>query len=280
MKGLYDKISFKSSKITTLTYSTSFSLGIRLLDPTIREPIYAIYGFVRLGDEIVDSFHDFNKEVLFDRFVKDVYRSLNERISINPLLNSFQHIVHQYSIDKELIDRFIESMRMDLYKTSYDRHQYEQYILGSAEVVGLMCLKVFCDGDTKRYEELKPYAMALGSAFQKVNFLRDVKADLFTLGRSYFPGIDFENLDHQTKCAIEDDIQRDFDQAKIGIAKLPAKARFGVYLAYVYYTSLFRKIRKKNSSKILEERVRISNANKMFLLCFSYIRFKMIENKK
>ncbi|TNF29112.1 MAG: phytoene/squalene synthase family protein [Bacteroidetes bacterium] len=271
-KELYDRVSFRCNKVVTNAYSTSFSLAIRFLHRDFENPIHGIYGFVRLADEIVDSFHDFPKRELLERFKQDTYRSLEDGISLNPILNSFQFVVNTYGIERELIDRFLASMEMDLYKEDYTQSQYEEYILGSAEVVGLMCLKVFTEGNDALYKELKQPAMKLGSAFQKINFLRDLKADYQNLGRSYFPGIDVSQLNDETKKRIEMDIQSDFDAGYEGIVRLPKKARFGVYLAYIYYTALFKKIAKTPSSRILQERISISRPRKATLLFGSYVR--------
>lgn len=271
-KVLFDQVSDRCSKSVTNAYSTSFSLAIKFLHSDFEKPIHGIYGFVRLADEIVDSFHDYPKSTLLERFTKETYQAIEEKLSLNPILNSFQRVVNEYNIDKELIDRFLASMRMDLHKEEYTQEQYEEYILGSAEVVGLMCLKVFTEGDDEQYEALKAPAMKLGSAFQKINFLRDLNADLNGLGRAYFPGFDVSNFDEETKRELEKDIEADFDAGYVGIVKLPKKARFGVYLAYVYYTALFAKISATPSNKILNERIRISNRQKAQLLFGSYVR--------
>ncbi len=249
MKQLFDELSYSVSKMTTQKYSTSFSLGILALKPSIRSAIYAIYGYVRLADEIVDSFHGYNKEKLLKRLRKETLHALNERISLNPILQSFQETVNNYKIDKELIDQFLSSMEMDLQQIEYDSDLYKTYILGSAEVVGLMCLQVFTDGNKDKYAELKPYAMKLGSAFQKINFLRDLKEDYHILGRTYFPNVDISGFDNKIKYAIEKEIEEEFDEALIGIKKLPASSIFGVYLAYKYYLSLFKKIKKNHPKK-------------------------------
>lgn len=274
MKQLFDELSYSVSKMTTQKYSTSFSLGILALKPSIRSAIYAIYGYVRLADEIVDSFHGYNKEKLLKRLRKETLHALNERISLNPILQSFQETVNNYKIDKELIDQFLSSMEMDLQQIEYDSDLYKTYILGSAEVVGLMCLQVFTDGNKDKYAELKPYAMKLGSAFQKINFLRDLKEDYHILGRTYFPNVDISGFDNKIKYAIEIEIEEEFDEALIGIKKLPASSIFGVYLAYKYYLSLFKKIKKKSSKEILNGRIRIANSEKVFVAFKSYIRYK------
>ncbi|MFN8416577.1 MAG: phytoene/squalene synthase family protein [Cytophagaceae bacterium] len=275
MKELFDVVSLRASKMVTNRYSTSFSLGIKLLNPQIRPAIYAVYGFVRIADEIVDSFHEYNKEELLKRFREDTYRALDERISLNPILNAFQSAVHQYQISRQHIDTFLDSMEMDLKRTSYDQSGYEQYIVGSAEVVGLMCLKIFCNGDEEMYQRLEYSAQRLGAAFQKINFLRDIKADYQALGRTYFPKVEMKSFDQQTKSTIEEDIQKDFNDGLEGIKRLPRSARFGVYVAFIYYYSLFRKIKEVPCSQILNKRIRISNKNKIGLLCYSFMRYKL-----
>ncbi|MEM9052924.1 MAG: phytoene/squalene synthase family protein [Bacteroidota bacterium] len=272
MKQLFDDVSVKCSKLTTKSYSTSFSLGIRFLAADLRNPIYSIYGFVRFADEIVDTFHGFDKKDLLDRFKEDTYRAIDERISLNPILNSFQQVVHEYNVDLDCIETFLKSMEMDLYKDSYTKEEYDNYILGSAEVVGLMCLSVFLRGDQKRYEELKPYAMKLGSAFQKINFLRDLHADYKSLGRTYFPGVDLQQFGEQERIEIEADIDKDFAMGYEGIKRLPKDARFGVFVAYVYYYKLFKKIKGKSTEDILTNRIRISNKRKFALFFGSYLR--------
>lgn len=271
-KLLFDGASYRCSKVITNTYSTSFSLAIKFLHKDFENPIHGIYGFVRLADEIVDSFHEFPKADLLNRFKAETYQAIEEKISLNPLLNSFQWVVNEYEIDHALIEKFLASMEMDLRKEEYTQEKYEEYILGSAEVVGLMCLKVFCEGNQEQYEALTAPAMKLGSAFQKINFLRDLKADYNDLGRSYFPGIDVSKLDDATKKKIEADIKADFDAGYEGIVNLPKKARFGVYLAYVYYCALFTKISNTPSTRILEERISISKPQKASLLFGSYVR--------
>ncbi|MFY7814466.1 MAG: phytoene/squalene synthase family protein, partial [Chryseobacterium taeanense] len=241
---------------------------------TIRNPIYAIYGYVRLADEIVDSFHDFNKEKLLKKFKEETFQALEDRISLNPILQSFQETVHEYNIDQNLIHQFLKSMEMDLQKIDYNSDLYKEYILGSAEVVGLMCLHIFVNGDRKQFENLKPYAMILGSAFQKVNFLRDMKDDYYTLGRSYFPNLDMTLFDNNIKSSIEKEIEEEFRQALIGIKMLPPSSRFGVYLAYRYYVSLFKKIKRKSAQTIMSERIRISNGAKISLMMSCYVQYK------
>lgn len=274
MKQLFDELSYSVSKITTKKYSTSFSLGILALKPSIRSAIYAIYGYVRLADEIVDSFHGYDKEKLLDRLKKETNNALQEGISINPILQSFQETVNRYNIDKTLIDQFLRSMEMDLRKINYNSELYKEYIFGSAEVVGLMCLQVFTDGNKEKYEELKPYAMKLGSAFQKINFLRDLKDDFQVLGRTYFPNIDMGIFDNSVKCQIEKEIEGEFKEALTGIKKLPNSSMFGVYLAYKYYLSLFKKIKRKSSKEILNNRVRVPNSEKALVAFKSYLRYK------
>jgi len=275
MKELFDMISKKSSKMTTVMYSTSFSMGIRFFSKRFHDPIYAIYGFVRFADEIVDTFHDFDKEKLLANFKRDTYTAIEDKISLNPILNNFQWAVNKYKIERELIDTFLRSMEMDLYKEDYDRKGYEEYILGSAEVVGLMCLRVFCEGDETMYDELKPPAMRLGAAFQKINFLRDLSHDYNGLGRSYFPGIDISQFDEETKRKIETEIDADFQAGLEGIRKLPDGARFGVYVAHIYFYGLFKKIRKYPAERLLRERVRIPNRTKYTMLFSAYIKDKL-----
>lgn len=245
------------------------------LSPSIRPAIYAIYGYVRLADEIVDSFHGYDKPLLLERFREQTWQALDERISLNPVLQSFQEAVHQYQIDRTLIVQFLHSMQMDLAPMEYNTERYKEYILGSAEVVGLMCLQVFVEGNAQQYEALKPYAMKLGSVFQKVNFLRDLKDDYQVLGRTYFPDIEMSSFDNHIKRTIEADIDSEFKEALIGIRQLPACSRFGVYLAYKYYWSLFRKIRQVPAQRILETRIRIPNAQKLSLMMSSYLQYKV-----
>jgi phytoene synthase len=275
MKELFDELSFSVSKKTALKYSTSFSLGIKSLGADIRPAIYAIYGFVRLADEVVDSFHGFDKEGLLVRLRGEVRNAIDEKISLNPILNSFQQAVNQYDIEWELIDTFLKSMEMDLYRTHYNAEMYNEYILGSAEVVGLMCLKVFVYGNEQEYGRLKPYAMKLGSAFQKVNFLRDIKDDFEILGRTYFPGVDLRNFDSGVKSGIELEIQSEFREALAGIKMLPVNAKFGVFLAYTYYISLFKKIQNTPASAIAKQRIRINNGQKFSLMLSSYFQCKL-----
>ncbi len=275
MKSLFDNVSVRCSKLTTRTYSTSFSLGIYFLKNKLRNPIYSIYGFVRFADEIVDSFEGYNKKRLLGKFKVETYEAIENRISLNPILNSFQQVVHQYNISHDLIETFLQSMEMDLEKVNYTSEKYNEYILGSAEVVGLMCLHVFTEGNKNLYEELKPFAMKLGAAFQKINFLRDMKADYQILGRTYFPNVDMTRFSSFTKHKIENEIEQDFKEALIGIKKLPSSAKGGVYLAYVYYNSLFKKIKKVPAQKILSERIRISNGEKFGLMLKSMFQYKI-----
>ena len=274
MKKLFEELSYEVSKITTKKNSTSFSLGILALSPSIRPAIYAIYGFVRLADEIVDSFHHYDKKELLDRFKAQTWQALDEGISLNPILQSFQETVHTYKIDRSLIEQFLHSMEMDLKKIEYNSELYEEYILGSAEVVGLMCLQVFVEGDREAYEHLKPYAMKLGSAFQKINFLRDLKDDYYILGRTYFPNINLQHFTDEEKRQIEAEINEEFREALIGIRKLPASSKFGVYLAYRYYQSLLKKIAKTTAATITRQRIRIPDTEKFSLMMRSYIQYK------
>ncbi|WP_136479812.1 phytoene/squalene synthase family protein [Cognatitamlana onchidii] len=276
MKSLFDTVSYKSSKIVTKTYSTSFSLATKMLSNSIRGDIYNIYGFVRFADEIVDSFHNYNKEELFNRFSDDLEHALKDRISLNPILNSFQYTFHKYNIDKALVDAFMKSMRLDLHKKNYlTDEEYKAYIYGSADVVGLMCLKVFVQGDEAKYESLKATAMALGSAFQKVNFLRDLKADFEGLDRTYFPNADLRNLDERSKQDIINDIEADFEKGLTGIKKLPIEAKFGVFMAYRYYRQLLKKLKRTPALKIKESRIRVSNPKKIELLMRSYVKYQL-----
>ena len=275
MKQLFDDISQEMSRLTTKRYSTSFSLGISFLHKDLHKPIYSIYGFVRFADEIVDSFHGFDKQRLLSDFKEETYKSISEGISLNPILNSFQWVVNKYDIPHELIETFLNSMEMDLSDHVYDKSTYDKYILGSAEVVGLMCLKIFVEGNNSEYERLKPYAMKLGSAFQKINFLRDLKADYQELGRTYFPGINMEEFNATVKKEIEADIEVDFQLGLQGIKMLPHKARFGVYMAYKYYFKLFKKIKQTEAEVILTERVRIPNRRKFRILLTSFLRHNL-----
>lgn len=275
MKQLFDNVSIKTSKLVTNSYSTSFSLGIKFLHKEFHDPIYSIYGFVRFADEIVDTFHDFNKKELLEEFKLETYRSISRGISLNPVLNSFQKVVNHYKIDHKLIDTFLRSMEMDLEKKEYDAEGYKDYILGSAEVVGLMCLRVFVKGNQKMYDNLTPYAMSLGSAFQKINFLRDLHADYLGMGRVYFPNVELTKLDSKTKAVLEDDIELDFNKGLEGIKLLPKNSSFGVYVAYIYYRKLFIKIKSLQPERILEERIRIPNSQKIVLFASSYVRHSL-----
>ena len=272
MMELYNQVCEECSQHITQRYSTSFSMGIRAFDKRFRAPIYAVYGFVRFADEIVDTFHDFPKAKLLQRFREDTYRAIEERISLNPVLHAFQATVHKYQIERELIDAFLDSMEMDLHHDRYHDSLYKQYIYGSAEVVGLMCLRVFCEGDDALYQRLKAPACSLGSAFQKINFLRDMKSDFDERGRVYFPGVDFTRFTNEDKLAIEADIKKDFDDAYKGIIQLPKGARFGVYLAYIYYINLYKKIRSAPAERVTEERIRVPNRRKAVLLFSSALR--------
>lgn len=275
MKAIFDNLSQDMSKMTTRRYSTSFSLGIRFLNKDLHKPIYSIYGFVRFADEIVDSFDGYDKENLLIEFKKDTYDAIKKGISLNPILNSFQWAVNKYQVPLDLIETFMNSMEMDLEKKVYDKDTYEKYILGSAEVVGLMCLKIFVNGDENEYQRLKMNAMKLGSAFQKINFLRDLNDDFNELGRTYFPGINMNDFNNIVKKEIEADIEKDFRLGYEGILMLPKRARFGVYMAYKYYFKLFKKIKRTKAERILEERVRIPNRKKARILVTSYVRHNL-----
>lgn len=276
MKSLFDTVSSDCSRLVTRSYSTSFSSAVKMLAPAIRQDIYNIYGFVRFADEIVDSFHDYNKIELFDRFERDLHLALKEKISLNPILNSFQHTVNKYAIEMNLIDAFMHSMRLDLYKSEYKTmDEYHQYIYGSADVVGLMCLKVFVKGDIEKYDILKESAMRLGSAFQKVNFLRDLKADFEDLSRTYFPNTDLTKLDENSKLEIISEIEADFKAAFVGIINLPIEAKFGVYTAYVYYKKLLAKLKNTPSTEIKNTRIRVSDYQKFGLFAKCYFTYKL-----
>ena len=276
MKGHFDNISYECSKLVTQRYSTSFTLGTRMLASKHRKHIYNIYGFVRFADEIVDSFHDFDKKNLLKRFEDDLNHAIDNKISLNPILNSFQYTVHQNNIQNDLITAFLKSMKMDLFKQKYQsRKEYQEYIYGSADVVGLMCLNVFVEGNTERFNQLKDSAMSLGSAFQKVNFLRDLNADFSELDRSYFPNLDLSNFDEKSKIAIIDDIEKDFDHALEGIYQLPESARLGVYTAYKYYRKLLIKLKNTPSKKIQSARIRVPDYQKMGVLAQSYLKFHL-----
>ncbi|SDE43066.1 Phytoene/squalene synthetase [Mucilaginibacter pineti] len=273
--NLYDETCFECSKLITNKYSTSFSLGIKAFDISFRYPIYAIYGFVRYADEIVDTFHDHDKQQLISNFRTETFGAIKNKISLNPVIHSFQQIVNKYAIDHELIDAFLRSMEMDLDKKAYCDDSYKVYIYGSAEVIGLMCLRVFTDNDDNLYQALLPQARSLGAAFQKVNFLRDVKADFEDRGRIYFPGVDFNNFTEQDKRQIEADIKADFNDAFEGIKRLPQGTRLGVYIAYVYYLQLFKKISYTPASVILQKRIRISDTSKIALYVKAVLQQKL-----
>ena len=275
MKRLFDIVSTKCSKLTTTTYSTSFSMGIRLLHRRFHGPIYGIYGFVRFADEIVDSFHDYDKKALLEKFTHDTYQSIEQGISLNPILNSFQEVVNRYGINRELIQKFLNSMEMDLEMQEHETISYKEYIAGSAEAVGLMCLKVFTEGDDKEYEKLRPGAVALGAAFQKINFLRDLKADYEGLNRTYFPGVNLSSFCNGEKLLIEQEIEKDLDCALHSIRLLPKDSKFGVYLAYVYFKALFGRLRSVNAARIMHERIRIPNWEKAYLLAHTYMRHQL-----
>ena len=276
MKKLFDQVSENCSRIVTESYSTSFTLATKMLDSSIRQDIYNIYGFVRFADEIVDSFHDFNKEELLNLFELDLKKSIKDKISLNPILNSFQKTLNKYEIDYELVNSFLKSMKSDLNKKQYlSSEEFDEYVYGSADVVGLMCLKVFVKGDQKQYNDLKPYAMSLGSAFQKVNFLRDLKADHDGLNRSYFPNLDIDKFDEKSKTIILNEINNDFSHALKGIFLLPSSARFGVYTAYKYYLKLLNKLKNTNPLKIKSTRIRVPNYQKINVLARSYVRYRL-----
>ena len=275
MKPLFDHLCLQCSRLTTHAYSTSFSLGILCLQRSLRDPVYSVYGFVRFADEIVDTFHQYNQGSLLQKFRHDTYDAIEERISLNPILNSFQDTVHKYGIGMELVDSFLRSMEMDLYRKKYDEVELKEYITGSAEVVGLMCLRIFANGNADMYDALKDHAMSLGSAFQKVNFLRDLNADMVGLGRTYFPDLQSKQLDAENKSKIEKSIETSFRHGFDGIKKLPRSARFGVYVAYMYYLALFKKIRNTPAEKVLKSRIRIDNRHKATLLAYSYVRHQL-----
>lgn len=272
MLELYHDVCQQCSKLITNRYSTSFSTGIKVFDKRLQTPIYAVYGFVRFADEIVDTFHGFPKAELLLRFREDTYRAIEEGISLNPVLHAFQQTVNQYHIERELIDAFLDSMEMDLHFYRYQDSLYKQYIYGSAEVVGLMCLRVFVEGDETLYQRLKSQAQSLGAAFQKINFLRDIKSDFDVRGRVYFPDVDFLHFTNEDKQHIEDDIKKDLDDGYRGILQLPKGARFGVYLAYVYYINLFQKIKRTTAARVKKERIRVPNSTKAMLLLSSALR--------
>ena len=275
---LYSQTAFECSKLITERYSTSFTLGIKTLHKRFHMPVYAVYGYVRYADEIVDTFHDKDKEGLLKRFVEDTWQSIAEGVSTNPVLHAFQEVVNTYGIERELIEAFLHSMAMDLDKSDYTQDQYQEYIYGSAEVVGLMCLRIFCEGDRAQFDRLKEPARSLGAAFQKVNFLRDVKSDYEERGRVYFPGVDFNQFTAEEKKQIEADIAKDFQDALAGIEQLPKGAKEGVYLAYLYYLKLFKKIQKCPASRILKERIRIPDPKKIALLFKTMLRYRFMPS--
>ena len=275
MKALFDHVSIQCSRFTTRAYSTSFTLGICCLHKQLRDPIYAVYGFVRFADEIVDTFHHYNQALLLERFRNDTLLALEERISLNPILNAYQATVHRYRIPIALTDLFLKSMEMDLLRKDYDEPAFQQYVNGSAETVGLMCLRVFCNGNDEMYERLKHHAKCLGSAFQKINFLRDLKTDTADLGRAYFPGMQQSPLNPSVKADIEKSIEAEMAIAVEGIKKLPRTSRFGVYVAYMYYLALLRKIKKTSAEKVLQTRIRIPNRNKATLLAYSFVKHQL-----
>ncbi len=273
--NLYDQTCLECSRLITNKYSTSFSLGIKAFDRKFQLPIYAIYGFVRYADEIVDTFEQGDKEILLASFRADTFKAIEDKISLNPVLQSFQLIVNQYGIDKDLIEAFLESMKMDLYKLDYVEETYQKYIYGSAEVVGLMCLRIFCTNDTERYNQLTPTARKLGSAFQKINFLRDIKSDFADRGRTYFPGLNVLSFNDVVKKEIETDIKADFDSSLIGIRKLPDGCRLGVYVAYRYYLRLFEQIQKTPAAEIMEKRIRVADSTKLLLFAQAIVKNKL-----
>lgn len=276
MKSIFDLVSKDCSKIVTKTYSTSFSMATKMLSSSIRQDIYNIYGFVRLADEIVDSFHDYPKKELFAKFESDLEIALRNKISLNPILNAFQYTYHKCNLDRELVDAFMGSMRQDLHKSTYKTvEEYKNYIYGSADVVGLMCLRVFVKGNQEEYNGLKDFAMALGSAFQKVNFLRDLKSDYEGLNRTYFPNTDLENLDEVAKQQIIDDIEKDFSEGLKGIKMLPLEAKFGVFMAYRYYNQLLKKLKQTPALEIKNTRIRVPNYKKIELLTRSYVKYHL-----
>ncbi len=276
MKSIFDNVSKECSKLVTNAYSTSFSMATKMLSESIRQDIYNIYGFVRFADEIVDTFHDYDKEKLFRNFETELENALKDKISLNPILNAFQETYHTYNIDKHLVDAFMNSMRLDLFKKDYlTEEEYKNYIYGSADVVGLMCLKVFVKGDNEKYEDLKDSAMSLGSAFQKVNFLRDLKADFEDLSRTYFPNTDLNHLDETSKQAIINDIEEDFAKGLAGIKRLPLEARFGVFMAYRYYNKLLQKLKNTPALEIKSARIRVPNYKKIELLTRSYVKYQL-----
>lgn len=276
MKSIFDKVSNDCSKLVIKRYSTSFYFSSSLLSKTIRQDIFNIYGFVRLADEIVDTFHEYPKQELLEDFEKELWRSVDNKISLNPILNSFQHTVNKYSIPKDLINSFLDSMKMDLEKKEYNSvEEYKKYIYGSADVVGLMCLKVFVKGSESSFSELSPFAISLGSAFQKVNFLRDLKDDSNVLNRVYFPNVDMNNFNEKSKKEIILEIEKDFENAVKGIVKLPKNSKFAVYIAYRYYNKLLKKLKRTSSENIVKKRIRIHNLQKFIVIARSYVKYQL-----
>ena len=276
MKSIFDKVSNDCSKLVIKRYSTSFYFSSSLLSSSIRQDIFNIYGFVRLADEIVDTFHEYPKKELLEDFEKELWRSVDNKISLNPILNSFQHTVNKYSIPKDLINSFLESMKMDLEKKEYNSvEEYRKYIYGSADVVGLMCLKVFVKGSESSFAELSPFAISLGSAFQKVNFLRDLKDDSNVLNRVYFPNVDMNNFNEKSKKEIILEIEKDFEKAVKGIVKLPKNSKFAVYIAYRYYNKLLKKLKRTSSENIVKKRIRIHNLQKFIVIARSYVKYQL-----
>jgi phytoene/squalene synthetase len=275
MIDIYNKTSYKCSAIVAKNYSTSFSIGIKMLKNEFRDPVYSVYGYVRLADEIVDTFHQHDKRALLKKYREMTYEAIENRICTNPIISSFQETVHKYNIDIELIDSFLDSMEMDLHNKVYNEENYRKYLYGSAEVVGLMCLKVFCNGDEELYKKLKEPAQALGSAFQKVNFLRDMKSDFDERGRIYFPDVEFRNFSDEDKDIIERDIEKDFKKAITGIKELPSGSKFGVYVAYMYFNNLFKKIKRCTPCDIVSERIRVNNFSKFLIFFGSFFRYNL-----
>lgn len=274
--SLYRQTNFECSKMITRRYSTSFSMGILAFSKKFRNPIYGIYAYVRYADEIVDTFHEFDKPRLFKEFREETFKAIHQKIHLNPVLDAFQEVVNKYGVDHELINAFLDSMEMDLEKTNYNPNGYQEYIYGSAEVVGLMCLRVFCEGDSVKYDHLKPNARSLGAAFQKINFLRDLKDDYQDRGRTYFPDVNFQvNFDETTKREIEADIARDMNHAYEGIKKLPGDAKLGVYLAYLLYMSLFRRLKKASPTDVMHSRIRVPDPEKIAIIPLAYFRTRM-----
>jgi phytoene/squalene synthetase len=272
---LYTQTCLQCSKVITNNYSTSFSAGIKAFGKNLRFPIYAIYAYVRFADEIVDTFHNQNKLQLIAQFKADTYTSIAENISLNPVLHSFQIVVNKYNIPHTLIDAFLKSMEMDLDKTAYNKDGYKEYIYGSAEVIGLMCLKIFCNGNNIQYQNLLPQAKSLGAAFQKINFLRDIKSDFEDRGRTYFPNVNFDNFTNADKKNIENDIQQDFNEALIGIKQLPESSKLGVYVAYTYYVALFKKVKKLSAVTVAQKRIRITNTHKLLLMLWATLKVRL-----